>query len=198
MGSRLPETLPTDVEQVSDNPASRDLEREQRNFSSVLIGWTVYDFFMAPRTEAYPRLLYVIAAFKLAKGLMLFAVGIGALKLLDRQTAAEVYRWANAFRADPGNHYIYKVLARFSALNQRTLRELEVGTFFYSALLLTEGTGLLLRKYWAEYFTLIATSSFIPLEVYEIVRRANFPKGIVLVLNVAVGVYLAMNLRRNR
>jgi len=182
----------------SGHSTSRDLEREQRNFSSVLIGWSVYDFFMASLAEAYPRVLYLIAAFKVAKGLVLFAVGIGALKLLNMQTAAEVYQWANAFRADPGNHYIHQVVAPFSALNQRTLRELGVGTFFYSALLLTEGTGLLLRKHWAEYFTLIATSSFIPLEVYEIVRRANFPKAIVLVLNAAAVVYLAMNLRRNR
>jgi len=171
--------------------------RGQRNFSSILIGWTVYDFLMASRTEAYPRVLYLIAAFKLVKGFVLFAVGIGALKLLDRQSAAAVYQWANAFRADPGNHYIHQMLARFSTLNERTLRELGVGTFFYSALLLTEGMGLLLRKRWAEYFTLIATSSFIPLEVYEIVRRASFAKGIVLVINVAVVVYLATNLRRN-
>jgi uncharacterized membrane protein (DUF2068 family) len=164
----------------------------------MLTDWTVYDFLMASRTGQHSRVLYLIAAFKVAKGLVLFAVGIGALKLLDRQTAANVYQWANAFRADPGNHYIHRVLARFSALNQRTLRELGVGTFFYSALLLTEGTGLLLRRHWAEYFTLIATSSFIPLEVYEIVRRASFAKGIVLVLNVAVVVYLAMNLHRDR
>jgi uncharacterized membrane protein (DUF2068 family) len=166
------------------------LAREPLNFSSVVIAWAVYDFLMASRTEAYPRVLYLIGAFKLAKGLVLLAVGIGALKLLDRQTAAKVYQWANAIRADPGNRYIHKLLGRFSTLNEKTLRELGVGTFFYSGLLLTEGAGLLLRKHWAEYFTLIVTSSFIPLEVYEIVRRASFAKGFVLVLNVAVVVYL--------
>src|ERR1035437_9251399 len=78
--------------------------RGQRNFSSILIGWTVYDFLMASRTEAYPRVLYLIAAFKLVKGFVLFAVGIGALKLLDRQSAAAVYQWANAFSAAPPPH----------------------------------------------------------------------------------------------
>jgi uncharacterized membrane protein (DUF2068 family) len=90
------------------------------------------------------------------------------------------------------------LLTRFSILDEKKLRELSVGTFFYSALLLTEGTGLLLRKHWAEYFTIIATSSFVPLEVYEIIRRATYVKGIVLLLNVAAVAYLAMNLRRNQ
>jgi uncharacterized membrane protein (DUF2068 family) len=156
----------------------------------------VYDFLMASRSAADPRILFLIAAFKLFKGLVLFAVGIGALKFLTKGVATEVYRWANAFRVDPGNYYVQRLLVRFSILDERKLRELSVGTFFYSALLLTEGTGLLLRKHWAEYFTIIATSSFIPLEVYELVRRATFAKGIVLMLNVAVVAYLAMNVRR--
>jgi uncharacterized membrane protein (DUF2068 family) len=152
---------------------------------------------MAFRTATNSRVLYLIAAFKLFKGLVLFAVGIGALKFLKNGVSAEVYRWANAFRVDPGNHYLQLLLVRFSILDEKKLRELSVGTFFYSALLLTEGTGLLLRKRWAEYFTIVVTSSFIPLEVYELIRRATFAKGIVLLLNVAVVGYLVMNLRRN-
>jgi len=73
-----------------------------------------------------------------------------------------------------------------------------VGTFFYSALLLTEGTGLLLGKRWAEYFTIIATSSFIPLEVYEIVKRVRAAKVVVLLLNIVVVAYLVIVLRRTR
>jgi uncharacterized membrane protein (DUF2068 family) len=158
----------------------------------------LYDFPMASRSAAGPRVLYLIAAFKLLKGLVLLAIGFGAHKLLDKDLAAEVYRWANAFRVDPGNYYLHLLLARLSILNEKTLRELSVGTFFYSALLLTEGAGLLLRKHWAEYFTVITTSVFIPLEVYELIRRASLAKGIVLALNVAVVAYLAMNLRRDR
>ena len=144
-------------------------------------------------------MLYLIAAFKLFKGLVLFAVGVGALKLLNKDLAAEVYRWANAFRVDPGNYHVQRLLERFAFLDDdRKLKALSVGTFFYSALLLTEGTGLLLRKHWAEYFTIIVTGSFIPLEIYELIRRATFAKGTVLLLNVAVVVYLAINLRRDR
>ncbi|MDQ1410943.1 MAG: hypothetical protein QOJ41_2678, partial [Acidobacteriaceae bacterium] len=83
-------------------------------------------------------------------------------------------------------------------LSPQRLRELSFGTFFYSTLLLTEGVGLALGKRWAEYFTIIATSSFIPLEIYEIFRHANIMKVVVLVINVAVVWYLVLELRRCR
>ena len=147
---------------------------------------------------ATPRGLQIVAVFKLFKGLVLFAVGIGAVKLLHKDLAFEVERWANIFRVDPNNRYIYRLLEKFVTLDARKLKELSVGTFFYSALLLTEGTGLLLGKRWAEYFTIIATSSFLPLEVYELTKRISAPRLIVLLLNVVVVIYLVIELYRNR
>jgi uncharacterized membrane protein (DUF2068 family) len=140
----------------------------------------------------------LIAAFKILKGLVLLAVGIGAVKLLHKDIAVEVERWADIFRVDPHNRYLYSLLERFSVLNDRKLKELSIGTFFYAALLLTEGTGLLLAKRWAEYFTIIATSSFIPLEIYELVKRVSAPRLIVLLLNIAAVIYLVIELRRDR
>jgi uncharacterized membrane protein (DUF2068 family) len=147
---------------------------------------------------ATPRGLQFIAAFKLFKGLVLFAVGVGAAKLLHKDMAFELERWADIFRVDPNNFYIHRLLERFSILDDRQLKELSVGTFFYSALLLTEGTGLLLGRRWAEFFTIIATSSFIPLEVYELTKRVRSARLIVLLLNLVVVAYLVMGLRRKR
>ena len=73
-----------------------------------------------------------------------------------------------------------------------------MGTFFDSALLLTEGTGLFLGKPWAQFFTIIATSSFVPLEVYELTKRVSSAKLVVLLLNLVVVAYLVIELGRNR
>jgi uncharacterized membrane protein (DUF2068 family) len=138
-----------------------------------------------------------IAFFKLFKGLVLFAVGIGAAKLLHKDMAFEVERWSDIFRVDPHNYYIHRFLEKVLSLDARKLRELSVGTFFYAALLLTEGTGLLLGKRWAEYFTVFATSSFIPLEIYELVKRVSTPKLVVLLLNLIIVIYLVIELWGN-
>lgn len=142
------------------------------------------------------RALWLIAVFKLLKGLALLAVGIGALKLLHKDVASEVERWVNYLRVDPQNHYVHKLLAKLGLLNDRKLRELSVGTFFYSALLITEGVGLAMRKRWAEYFTIISTASLLPLEIFEIIRRASVQRIVLLVVNIAVVVYLVVEVRR--
>jgi uncharacterized membrane protein (DUF2068 family) len=150
-----------------------------------------------PKGKSHSRGLMLIAAFKLLKGLALLALGIGALRLLHRDVAALADHWINAFRVDPHNRYIYWLLAKLPMLNDQKLKELSVGTFIYSAVFLTEGIGLALRKRWAEYFTIITTASFLPLELYELFHHATLPKGVALAINIAVVVYLVRELRRN-
>jgi uncharacterized membrane protein (DUF2068 family) len=147
--------------------------------------------------ESHSRGLLLIAVFKLFKSLSLLALGIGALKLMHKDVAAQLERWIELFRVDPHNHYIHCVLEKLSILDARRLKELSVGTFFYSALYLTEGTGLALRKRWAEYFTTVSTSLFIPLEVYELAKRATLAKGILVLVNAGIVAYLVIELRRN-
>jgi uncharacterized membrane protein (DUF2068 family) len=139
----------------------------------------------------------LIAVFKLFKSLSLLALGIGALNLMHKDVAAELEQWIELFRGDPNNHYIHWVLEKLSILDARKLKELSVGTFFYSALYLTEGIGLALRKRWAEYFTIVSTSLFIPLEIYELAKHATLAKGILVLVNAGIVVYLVMEVRRN-
>jgi uncharacterized membrane protein (DUF2068 family) len=78
------------------------------------------------------------------------------------------------------------------------LRAASVGTFIYSALLLTEGIGLVLRKRWAEYFTIITTAGLIPLEIYEIVHHLTIAKIVVFAVNAAIVVYLIVRVRSQK
>jgi uncharacterized membrane protein (DUF2068 family) len=148
------------------------------------------------KSKTHSRGLMLIAAFKLFKGFVLLAVAIGALRLLHQDVAAIVDHWINAFKVDPHNRYILWLLAKLPLVNDRKLTELSVGTFIYSAVFLTEGTGLALSKRWAEYFTIITTSSFLPLEVYELIHHATIAKGVALAINIVVVIYLVRELRR--
>lgn len=149
-----------------------------------------------PKARTHSRGLMLIAIFKLLKGFALLAVGIGALRLLHKDVAAIADHWINAFRGDPHNRYLHWLLAKLPMVDDRKLKELSVGTFVYSAIFLTEGTGLALGKRWAEYFTIVTTASFLPLELYEIFRHATIARGVALVVNVAVVLYLVRELRR--
>ena len=149
-----------------------------------------------PKSKTHSRGLMLIAALKLLKGFALIAVGVGALHFLHKDVAAVVDQWINAFRVDPHNRFIHWLLAKIPLVDDKKLRDLSVGTFFYAGVFLTEGIGLALHKRWAEYFTIITTSSFLPFEVYEVIHRATIAKGVALAVNVAVVVYLVRELRR--
>ena len=51
-----------------------------------------------------------------------------------------------------------------------------MGTFLYALLYLVEGIGLLLKKHWAEYFTVVATGLFIPVEIWEVWLKTSDPR----------------------
>ena len=139
--------------------------------------------------------LRLIALFKLLKGLLLVAVGFGALRLLHADVSALATSWADRLNIDPQNRYIAAALSRLLSADPRTLVAIGTGSFIYAALLLTEATGLWLRRRWAEYFTIIVTGSFIPLEIYEVAKRLTVTRLAMIALNVVIVCYLMRRLR---
>ncbi len=88
-------------------------------------------------------------------------------------------------------HSVEKVLnAKGSTLNL-------VAAFliFYGALQLVEGTGLWLLKRWGEYFAVVATALFLPLEIYELSEKVTTLRVGAFVLNVAAVIYLLLSKR---
>jgi uncharacterized membrane protein (DUF2068 family) len=142
--------------------------------------------------------LRLIATLKLVKGLLLLGVAVGALRLLHRDVADVVATWTVQLHLDPESRAVEPLLERLAGVDDRTLKEIGAGSMFYAALLLTEGLGLMWGKPWAEYLTIVATASFVPLEIYEIARHATPIRIGVLVLNLAIVGYLMVRVRRER
>jgi len=67
---------------------------------------------------------------------------------------------------------------------------LALTAFGYAVVIGTEGVALHLRKPWARWFTIIATGSFIPVEIYEIIREIHLIRVLVMVANIGIVVYL--------
>jgi uncharacterized membrane protein (DUF2068 family) len=82
------------------------------------------------------------------------------------------------------------MIALLSTLTVSKQTTLAVTAFAYSILMGTEGVALYLRRPWARWFTVVASSSLIPMEVYEILREVHPLRILVLIINVAIVVYL--------
>jgi uncharacterized membrane protein (DUF2068 family) len=142
------------------------------------------------------RTLIWIGVFKLVKGLLLVIVATGILGFVHKDAEAIVEHWVTALRFDPDNGHITSFLQAIGFLTDKQLKELSGLTFVYAAMFLTEGIGLLMRKRWAEYFTVIATGSLIPVELYETFKHFTLLKLLLIFVNVGIVWFLIWMLRK--
>lgn len=142
--------------------------------------------------------LVLIGVLKLFKGAMLLLVAIGVLRLIGGDVAMHLEQWCRRLNVDAENRWLHEIIEKVSGLTPRKMSFLSAGTFFYSALFLTEGVGLSLKKRWAEFFTVIVTASFLPLEIYEIVKEFKPIRLALVIVNAAIVVYLIWRLARER
>ena len=136
------------------------------------------------------RWLVLIAAFKLAQALLFIAIGVGALRLVGKDVGDMLERFANHLRFNTEPRFVNFILEKSSLVTDHMLRRIGAVVFIYAALDLIEGTGLYLEKAWAEYLTLGITASFLPWEIFEVIRRHTPIRAGLLVVNALVFLYL--------
>jgi uncharacterized membrane protein (DUF2068 family) len=141
-------------------------------------------------------MVVLIGVFRLTKAAILVVVGVGALLgvkwpvIVALASAAEKsgFFWARAL--------IARAIERVFSLDAREMHEIGLASLAYAALFTIEGTGLVLRKRWAEWLTIVVTSSFVPFEVYELVHQASVGKAVAVLLNLAIVAYLVVRVRQ--
>ena len=141
------------------------------------------------------QLIEMIAIFKFLKAAGLIAIAFGAIKLLDPATGDMLDRWIIALSSTSAHPHIESYLIRISNFSPRRIQELGVVALLYATLFMIEGIGLWHEARWAEYLTIVATSSLLPLEVYELVQRVTLARSAALIINLAAVAYLAWRIR---
>jgi uncharacterized membrane protein (DUF2068 family) len=135
-------------------------------------------------------MLALIAVFRLAKALVLVAVALGALRLLDHEAAARVQEWLAALPFVARHPAVERVASRVTGASHARLEIAAAVALAYATLFTVEAVGLWLQRVWAEYLTIVATTSFVPFEVYELTRRLTPVRLGALVVNVGIVGYL--------
>ncbi|HSY09884.1 MAG TPA: DUF2127 domain-containing protein [Candidatus Dormibacteraeota bacterium] len=166
-----------------------------------------------PKKKPAPT-LYFIVAIKLFKGTALLAVAVWFFILARREEDLpdlfdQFIRWIHL---DPENRFFNNISDWLATITPGNVRAVALATFLYSLFLLVGGTGLALRAKWAIWLAIGESAFFIPIEIFELVRRRLptmpdqprpelFPHPklgllIVLALNVLIVWYLLANRKR--
>jgi uncharacterized membrane protein (DUF2068 family) len=142
------------------------------------------------RPKRHNRWLILIAVFKITQALLFIALGVGVLRLLHKDVGDMVTQFVEHLRFNPESHFVNFILVKASIVDDKMLRRISWLVFGYAAVGLVEGTGLYLEKTWAEYFTIIITASFLPWEIFEIIRKITWIRAGLLTVNFLVFFYL--------
>jgi uncharacterized membrane protein (DUF2068 family) len=81
------------------------------------------------------------------------------------------------------------------SLNPRTLLYLAIGLAAYAIIELVEAVGLWLGRRWGEYFAMVATSVFLPYEIYDLTVKVTWLRVGALLVNLLLVVYLVWSKR---
>lgn len=174
-----------------------------------------------PAKPAADKGLFLIGVFEIVKTVLFVIAAAGVAHLVNRNTQVELTKLLHAFRLSGDRAFIKDLLLRANLITDPGKRILTGVLLLYAGLHATEGIGLLLRKRWAEYFTVIMTALPLPFEVWVLVHHAKHSplsrlapadqtvpvllsshvfelKIAVLIINVGIVLYLIRALKNGR
>lgn len=147
-----------------------------------------------PRHES--RCLRWIGTLQVTKGLLLVALALGLLSFLHKDVDEIVALLMDKVGINVEGRHAAALLEWLDLVTDKQLFQLSALAFFFASVLVTQGTGLLMRKEWAKYLTLFATSALVPFEAYELFKGFGYGKLTVLLINVAIVAVMAFFVRR--
>ncbi|HXE07739.1 MAG TPA: DUF2127 domain-containing protein [Acidobacteriaceae bacterium] len=150
------------------------------------------------RSRRHDRGLLLIGVWKLLEAVFFFLVGIGAFHLVHKDLADEALQVAARLRIDPDGRLVSWVMDHIDVVTSHRLRQIGFATFFYAAVRIAEGWGLVLEKTWAEWLVIGVTIAFLPWELYEIARHMDWIRVAILLINLGVLAYLVWWMKRMR
>ncbi len=140
--------------------------------------------------SSHDQWIIAIGVFKLLQAALFILLGLGAIRLLHRDLMGMAEHLILAMRFNPEGRFVNLFLEKVAMIDPHRLRQISAVIFAIAGLDIIEGTGLVLEQAWAEFVTLILTASFLPLEVFEILRHVTWIRVALVVINLAVVLYL--------
>ena len=126
--------------------------------------------------------------------LRLSSTQVSLKQLFDRDVSA-LRPFFNQIHFNVDDSATISAIEKVLTTRHATLDLIAAFMFFYGGLQLIEGLGLWLLKRWGEYFAVVATSLFLPLEIYEITEKVTWLRVVAFAVNLAAVVYLLVSKR---
>ena len=145
--------------------------------------------------------LRLFAVERWLRALILALLGVAVLRFENAQTSLQqlfqhalpaLRQLANLVNIDLRHSPTVARIQSLLGASHGTLTWVAVALFGYAALQVAEGVGLWSLRRWGEYLAAVATSVFLPLEVYELTEKVTWLRVLAFVVNLALVGYLVV------
>jgi uncharacterized membrane protein (DUF2068 family) len=139
-----------------------------------------------------------IALFEAFKGAVVLIAGFGLLSFLGRDNEEFAEQIIRHLQLNPAKHYPQIFITAMSRLNDAHLLALAGFAALYALVRFAEAYGLWYERRWAEWLAALSGGIYVPIEIYELLYRANWLKVAALIINLTVVAYMVWLLTENR
>ena len=152
----------------------------------------------ATKTDPYPaqrRLLRVVAAFELVKGVFVMLIGLSAILLVHKDLWLIAESLLALFHVNTDRRWAQAFLDFADNLTDARLWAAAQLAFSYTALRFAEAYGLWKQRTWAEWLAFISGTLLLPLEIRGLMRGITVIRSTLLVANLGIVIYMLYVLR---
>jgi uncharacterized membrane protein (DUF2068 family) len=142
--------------------------------------------------------LRIVALFEATKGLLVLLAGFGILAYIHKDLHLAVEQLVRHFHLNPANRYPQIFLDLADRVTDTQLWVLALSALCYSVVRFVEAYGLWFQRRWAEWFGLVAGGIYVPIEIFEVIRKVTWPRVSLLIINIGIVVYLSLILYQSK
>lgn len=132
-----------------------------------------------------------IALLEALKGAVVLAAGFGLLSFLGRDNELYAQQIVRLLHLNPAKHYPQIFITAMAKLDDFHLWLIASLAAAYALVRFIEAYGLWFERRWAEWLAALGGGIYIPLEIFELIKRVTWLRAGALILNVAVVAYMA-------
>ena len=144
------------------------------------------------------RVLRSIAAFEASKGLLALVGALGYLSLMHHDIHRLALELIGHMGADPTDHYPALFIQWADDIAGSSVQSVLLLATGYSSIRFLEALGIWWDKSWGEWLAALSGGIYIPFEVGHLIREPRWISVLVLGVNLALVIYLALVLFEKR
>jgi uncharacterized membrane protein (DUF2068 family) len=147
------------------------------------------------RLFAVERWVRALVLALLGLAVLRFKSSEASLRELFAQALPAAKPLANVLNLDLNSSPTVDRIRGLLGANPKTLTWIAVALFAYGVIQVAEGIGLWSLRRWGEYLAVVATSIFLPLEVYELTEKITTLRVGAFLVNLLLVLYLIASKR---